>query len=143
MFAHLYAHSAFSFLNGSSSVESLVLRAAQLGQSALVLTDTGSLTGIPSLVRRCQQAGIKPLGGCTVGLSGLGAVTLLANGPTGWASLCRLLTTATLRDVKREATRARRTPTVDWEDLEADHAGLVCLSRSAQQGRLAALLRLR
>ena len=143
MFAHLHTHSAFSFLDGSSSVESLVLRAAQLGQPALALTDNGSLTGIATLTRRCQQAGIKPIGGCTVDISGYGSVTLLADGPTGWASLCQLLTAAALRDVKREATRARRTPPVDWEDLEMHRAGLVCLSGSATHGRLAALVRLR
>lgn len=143
MFAHLHTHSAFSFLDGSSSVESLVLRAAQLGQPALALTDNGSLTGVATLVRRCQQAGIKPLGGCTVVISGLGAVTLLADGTTGWASLCQLLTVSSLRDVKREATRARRTPPVDLEDLETHHAGLICLSGSALHGRLTALVRLR
>lgn len=143
MFVHLHTHSAFSFLDGSSSVESLVLRAAQLGQPALALTDNGSVTGIATLVRRCQQAGIKPLGGSTITLSGYGPVTLLADGPTGWTSLCQLLTVAALRDVKRDAIRARRTPTVDLEDLEASHAGLVCLSGSALHGRLAALVRQR
>ena len=143
MFVHLHTHSAFSHLDGSSSVESLVLRAAHLEQPVLALTDTGSLSGIATLVRRCQQAGIKPLGGCTLPISGLGIVTLLADGPTGWASLCQLLTVSALRDVKREATRARRTPTVDWDDLEASHAGLVCLSGSVQSGRLAALVQQR
>ncbi len=143
MFAHLHTHSAFSFLDGSSSVESLVLRAAQFGQPALALTDNGSVTGIATLVRRCQQAGIKPIGGCTVNISGYGSVTLLADGPAGWASLCQLLTVAALRDVKRDATRAHRTPAVDWEDLEAHHAGLVCLSGSALHGRLATLVRQR
>ncbi len=121
-FVHLSVHSAFSFRDGSSSVEALVLRAAELGQPALALTDAGSVTGVVSFVKRCQQVGIKPIGGCGVAVQGLGRVTLLADGPTGWGSLCRLLSVAALRDVRRKG------PQVTWEDLEEHHAGLVCTS---------------
>ena len=38
-------------------------------------------------------------------MAGLGRLTLLADGPTGWASLCQLLTVAALRDVKREMVK--------------------------------------
>ena len=38
-------------------------------------------------------------------VAGLGRLTLLADGPTGWASLCQLLTVAALRDVKREMVK--------------------------------------
>lgn len=135
-FAHLNVHSAFSFLDGPSAVESLVLRAAELGQPALALTDLNSVTGVVSLVRRCRQAGIKPLGGCEVSVQGLGRLTLLCDGPTGWASLCRLLSAAALRDVKRKG------PLVTWEDLEANQTGLVCFSGQTEIGRVPILLRL-
>ncbi len=141
-FVHLHSQSAFSFLNSSASVEALVLRAAELGQPALALTDTGSITGIPTLVRRCQQAGLKPIGGCEVCISGKGRLTLLADGPAGWASLSALLTLAALRDVKREAVLKHQTPTVDWEDLEVHHDGLVCLTGASMHGHLPVLLRL-
>ena len=141
-FAPLHVHSAFSFLSGASSVEALVLRAAELGLPALALTDTGSVTGIVSLTQKCRKAGIKPLGGCEVALAGLGRLTLLADGPTGWASLCRLLTVAALRDVKREMVKGGAV-SVTWEDLEAGQEGLVCLSGSARHGRIPALLRRR
>ena len=143
-FSHLHVHSAFSFLDGASSVDALVLRAAELGLLALALTDTGGVTGIVSLTQKCRKAGIKPLGGCEVVVAGLGRLTLLADGPTGWASLCRLLTAASLRDVKRdylkrETVKGGAVP-VTWEDLEAGHEGLVCLSGSARHGRIPALL---
>ena len=141
-FVHLNVHSAFSFLDGSSSVESLVLRAAERGQPALALTDFQSLTGVVSFVRRCGQAGIKPIGGCEVAVQGLGRVPLLADGPTGWASLCRLLSAAALRDVGRKGRQKNQGPQVTWEDLEEHHAGLVCLSGQPEDGRVPILLRL-
>ena len=141
-FAPLHVHSAFSFLDGASSVDALVLRAAELGLPALALTDTGSVTGMVSLTRKCRKAGIKPLGGCEVVVAGLGRLTLLADGPTGWASLCRLLTVAALRDVKRETVKGGAVA-VTWEDLEAGREGLVCLSGSARHGRIPALVRRR
>ena len=133
-FVHLHAHSAFSFLSGASSVEGLVLRAAQLGHSALALTDTNSVTGVVALSRRCAKAGIKPLGGCEVILEGGHRLTLLADGPAGWSSLCQLLTAAHLRDPERKGARVR------WEDLEANAAGLVCLSGDSEHGHIAHLL---
>lgn len=133
-FSHLHVHSAFSFLDSSASVQDLVRRASEQGQSALALTDTNSVTGIPSFVKLCAKAGIKPIAGCEVALDGH-RLTLLADGPTGWTSLCQILTAASLRDVKRQGS------TVQWEDLEAHHGGLVCLSGCSQRGRLSALVR--
>jgi error-prone DNA polymerase len=132
--AHLHARSAFSFGDGASSVEALVLRAAEEGQSALALTDTNSVTGIPSLVRRCGQAGIKPIGGTEIILEGGERLTLLCDGPVGFSSLCQILSAAGLRDVKREGFRVR------WEDLSANSCGLVCLSGSPNYGRIPSLL---
>ena len=135
-FPHLHVHSAFSFLDGASSVQDLVLRAAELSLPVMALTDTNSVTGIPSFVKACGKAGVKPIGGCSVSVDGHELV-LLADGPTGWASLCKILTAAGLRDVKRQGLA------ISWNDLEAHQAGLVCLSGSFSRGRLAALIRAR
>ena len=112
-FVHLHTHSAFSFGDGASSVESLVLRAVQFGMPALAITDTMSLSGVPSLVRRCAKAGIAPIGGCEVILEGGDRLTLLADGPAGFSSLSRLLSAAQIRDVKSQGARVR------WEELES------------------------
>lgn len=119
---HLQVHSAFSFGRGTSSVSALVLRAAELGFTSLALTDTNTITGIPELVRRCQKAGIQPIGGCDIVLEGGEHVTLLADGPTGFSSLCQILSAAGLRDSKREGLRIR------LDDLERHADGLVCLA---------------
>lgn len=99
----------------------LVLRAAELGLSALALTDTNSVTGVPELVRCCQKVGIQPIGGCEVVLEGGARLRLLADGPTGFSSLCQILSAAGLRDTGREGLRVRLT------DLERHADGLVCL----------------
>ena len=135
-FPHLHVQSAFSFLDSSASVPDLVLRAAEKGLPALALTDAHSITGVPSLVKLCGKAGVKPIAGCTVRVDG-SEIVLLADGPIGWASLCQILTAAGLRDVKRTGLA------VTWEDLELHHVGLVCLSGSIRRGRLGALLRVR
>lgn len=130
----LHVHSAFSFGSGTSSIASLVLRAAELGLSALALTDTNSITGIPELVRRCQKAGIQPIGGCEVVLEGGARLALLTDGPTGFSSLCQILSAAGLRDVDREGLRVR------LDDLERHSEGLVCLTGAPPKGWIPKLL---
>ncbi len=134
-FPHLHMHSAFSFGDGASSVSALVLRAAEMQVPALALTDTMSLSGVPSLVRRCGQANIKPVGGCEIILEGGQRLTLLADGPAGFASLCRILSLAGMRDIHRDGSRVR------WENLETNAAGVVCLTGSPERGAIPRLLR--
>ncbi|WP_184203971.1 DNA polymerase III subunit alpha [Armatimonas rosea] len=131
---HLHTHSAFSFGSGPSLVSAMVLRAAELGLPSIALTDTNSITGIPELVRRCQKAGIQPIGGCEVVLEGGARLTLLADGPTGFSSLCQILSAAGLRDVERDGLRVR------LEDLERHSEGLVCLTGAPPQGWIPKLL---
>ncbi|MDX1931203.1 MAG: DNA polymerase III subunit alpha [Capsulimonadales bacterium] len=134
-FAHLNTHSAFSFLDGSSAVETLVLAAAEQGQTALALTDRDSVTGVVSLVKRCAKAGIRPIGGCDLTLEGGHRLTLLMDGTRGWTSLCRILTAAHLRDPERKGPRAR------FEEIAPNAAGLVCLSGGPESGEVPLLLR--
>jgi error-prone DNA polymerase len=136
-FVHLNLHSAFSFGDGASSVESLVLLAAEEKMPSLALTDTMSLSGLPSFVRRCQKAGIQPIGGAEVLLEGGRRLTLLADGPKGFSSLSRILSAANLRDPKRHGPRVR------WEDLETNARNLVCLTGAGEDGLLPRLLRRR
>jgi DNA polymerase III alpha subunit len=43
-FVHLHTHSPFSFLDGASSIEALVERAAQLDMPALAITDHNNVS---------------------------------------------------------------------------------------------------
>ena len=61
---HTHVHSDFSTLDGMVSVPDLIARAKSYGQTALALTDHGSVSGLPLFVSEAEKAGIKPLLGC-------------------------------------------------------------------------------
>lgn len=65
-FVHLHVHSEYSLLDGACKVERLVERAAELGMSALALTDHGNLFGVPQFYKAAQKVGIKPILGCEI-----------------------------------------------------------------------------
>ncbi|MCR4399819.1 MAG: PHP domain-containing protein, partial [Syntrophomonadaceae bacterium] len=121
MFIHLHTHSAFSFLDGGSPIDSLVARAAELGMPALALTDHDNLCGAVKFHALARQHGIKPVQGVEVTLAGGHHLTLLARGPEGYRSLCRLLTRAHLANPRGRPRCARG-------DLEAYGGGLIALS---------------
>jgi len=60
---HLHVHTEHSFLDGLSTVEQLVSRVVDLGQSAVAITDHGEVSGHLRLQREADKAGIKPLFG--------------------------------------------------------------------------------
>jgi DNA polymerase-3 subunit alpha len=61
---HLHVHSENSLLDGLSKIDELITRAKEIGSPALALTDHGTCAGIPSFIRSCKKAGIKPIPGC-------------------------------------------------------------------------------
>jgi len=93
----IVARSCYSFLNGPSTPEALVARAAALGMRWLALADDDSLAGAIPFWKACKAAGLKPVLGARVG----GKVYLIRN-RTGYANLCRLITN------QRLAAEARR-----------------------------------
>ncbi|MEW6724466.1 MAG: DNA polymerase III subunit alpha [Bacillota bacterium] len=121
MFTHLHLHSPFSFLDGATALRELVARAAQLGMSALTLTDHDNLCGAVLFQRLALEAGIRPIQGAEVTMEGGYHLTLLATGPAGYSNLCRLLTAAHLGNARGE-------PRVKAETLRKHAAGLIVLS---------------
>ena len=115
-FVHLRVASSYSLRYGVSSPAALVARAAELGQSALALTDRDGVYGAVKFAQACSDAGIAPLlgvdlalgersasmppvgrrdrtparGGVSVDESHPRAVVMARNG-RGWAALCRLV----------------------------------------------------
>jgi error-prone DNA polymerase len=73
-YLELHAASAFSFLQGASSPEALVDRAAELGYPALALLDRDGVYGSPRFHRSAQHVGIRPI---------IGAELTIAHGGTG------------------------------------------------------------
>ena len=122
MYVELHAHSYYSLLDGVSSPEQLVQRAADFDMPALALTDHDALYGLPRFVLAAEQVGIKPIIGVELTLAnGGGHLTLLAENSVGYANLCRLITLARRDQQKGIAALAWR--------LLADHAkGIIALS---------------
>lgn len=131
-FVHLHVHSPFSFLDGASSIEDLVAAAARYGMPALALTDHNNVSGAVRFYRACVAAGIKPLQGVEITLEGGAHLTLLADGPEGYANLCRLLSRAHLDFPCGE-------PQVAETVLAAHSTGLLALS-GCRRGEIPALL---
>lgn len=138
---HLHVHSHFTLLGGAASVEALAQRAAADGLTHLALTDDHALYGAVVFSRACRAAGVQPIIGMAVRVQplaereldqsdggGLGLLTLLAAGPEGYRSLCRLSSLVQGRPDRLEAAAAG----LSWDALKADSAGLICLSGGRQ-----------
>ena len=63
-FNHLHVHTEFSTLDGMAKIEELVLRAKELGQQAIAITDHGTMSGHYDFEVICNKHGIKPVLGC-------------------------------------------------------------------------------
>ncbi|BDI32598.1 DNA-directed DNA polymerase [Capsulimonas corticalis] len=128
MFIHLHVHSPFSFLDGASSIEDLVRRAAQQGMGALALTDHNSLTAAIKFHRCCADYGIKPIFGTELTLDDGSHLTLLAASRTGYGNICHLLSLA-------YAHGGRLSPALPWALLSLYSESVICLS-GCRQGKI-------
>ncbi len=154
-YVELHCHSAFSFLDGVSLPDELIQRAAELGHTALALTDHNSVSGSMELA---QAAGgervVRAIHGAEIDLapvaggeragddrSGRGGfhgeevdgrhLTLLVGDARGWSNLCRIITRAHAHT--REG-RERGEPSVGLQTVLEHAEGLVCLTGCAERG---------
>lgn len=72
-FVHLHNHTEHSSLDGLAKIQSTAKTAAALGQTAMAITDHGSLSGAWRFTKAAKAAGIKPIIGCL--LSGQEIIT--------------------------------------------------------------------
>ena len=75
-FAHLHTHTEHSALDGLARIKSLPQVAADLGQTAMAITDHGSLTGVWKFNKACKAAGIKPIMGIEAYMAVTGSTRL-------------------------------------------------------------------
>ncbi|MGH2687079.1 MAG: PHP domain-containing protein, partial [Actinomycetota bacterium] len=122
LFVHLHCRSCFSLKDGAFTPEALAGRAAELGMPAVALTDRDNLIGAVRFTDACHAAGVKPILGArlSLGRDRTGAVVLLARDARGYANLCRLITSANMRDERGE-------PWLSPREVMARAEGLVCL----------------
>ncbi|MFL5931353.1 MAG: PHP domain-containing protein, partial [Gaiellaceae bacterium] len=133
-YVELHAHSAYSFLDGASHPEELAARAAELGYSALAVTDHDGLYGSLEFAHAAKAFGVRPITGAEVTLADGAHVTLLVESARGYANLCRLLTEAHRHTRVPGRETELLPPALEQTLLEELNEGLVCLSGCARHG---------
>src|SRR5439155_2955640 len=104
-YAELHCHTNFSFLDGASHPEELVEEAARLGLEALAVTDHDGMYGVVRFAEAAAAVGMPTVFGAELTLDLTrpqpGAadpegrhLVVLARDPTGYASLCRVISQA-------------------------------------------------
>ena len=88
----LHLHSHWSLLDGVPSIGEIVEFAQASDLAALALTDTNAMYGAMEFVAACRKAGIAPILGAELTLTGGTSLVLLAQTLSGYGNLCRLVT---------------------------------------------------
>ena len=65
-FVHLHVHSEYSLLDGACRIKDMIKRAKKLNQSAIAITDHGSMYGVMEFYKTAKSEGVKPIIGCEV-----------------------------------------------------------------------------
>ena len=135
-FAHLHLHSEYSLLDGANRIKPLLQHVADLGMTAVALTDHGNLHGAVEFYTAAQKCGIKPILGIeayvapeqramraksTKGPDGGFHLVLLARTNTGWGNLLRLSSDAYLQGFYHK-------PRMDRTTLEQFGEGLIAIN---------------
>ncbi|PUA30076.1 MAG: error-prone DNA polymerase [Cellvibrio sp. 79] len=96
-YTHLHTITNFTFLSGASHPQEMVTRAAELGYSAIAITDECSLAGVVKAFSAAQKCGIELIIGSHFFLSN--GITLIAIAPTriAYAELSGFITLARRR----------------------------------------------
>ncbi len=147
-YAELHCHSYYSFHDGASSLEELLVRARELGYRALALTDHDNLCGAMRFAQLAKSVDIKGIIGAEITI---GAppypnplpskekekvtphhLTLLAQNSEGYKNLCRLITAA-------HNSGERNKPELSPRLLGEHASGLIALS-GCPHGELAELI---
>lgn len=106
-FVHLNVRSGYSFFQSTIKINQLIERTAQLGMSAVALTDIGIMAGIMEFHDKAAASGIKPIIGATIQLLPSIAsdalaelrpslLTLLCENMEGYRNLCLLVSSTSV-----------------------------------------------
>ena len=91
-YVELHCHSNYSFKEGASSLEELIIRADELKYPSLALTDHDNMSGAMEFSRIANSVGIHPITGVEISLTDGSHLTLLAETRQGYANICNLVT---------------------------------------------------
>ena len=131
-FIHLRVRSAYSLLEGAIKATDIAALAIKEGAPAAALTDRTNLFGALEFSQAMKDAGVQPIIGCTLPVSGIGegraerwarapTVVLLAQNEVGWLNLMALSSQAYLQSDTDE-------PLVPWTLVAERSEGLILLS---------------
>jgi DNA polymerase-3 subunit alpha len=131
-FVHLRVRSAYSLLEGAIKTADIAALALKDGAPAAALTDRGNLFGALEFSQAMKDAGVQPIIGCALPVSGIGegraerwarapCVVLLAQNEAGWRNLMVLSSLAFLESAADE-------PVVPWDKVVAHSEGVILLS---------------
>jgi error-prone DNA polymerase len=101
-YAELHAKTNFSFLEGASHPDELVLRAAELGYAALAVTDRNSLAGVVRAHGAAKQLGLKLVIGAQIDVLDAPPVVLWTTDRASYGRLARLITCGRRQALKGE-----------------------------------------
>src|ERR1035437_4882067 len=93
-YTELHCHSYYSFHDGASSLEELLLRSKELGYRTLAITDHNNLCGAMRYAQLTRSLDFKGIIGAEIALTGGFHLTVLAKDRQGYRNLCRLITAA-------------------------------------------------
>ena len=133
-YAELHCHSAFSFLDGVSLPDEIVVSALELGYDTLALTDHNTVSGSMEFAVAAHALGLRALHGSELELDNGRHVTLLVEDASGWANLCRILTRAHAHTREGRPGAPPTEPSTPLETILEHSEGLVCLSGCALHG---------
>ena len=133
-FVHLHLHTEYSLLDGATRISAIADKALALGQSAVAITDHGTMYGVVEFYNALRAKGIKPIIGCEVYVAARGRFSkegkqdisghhliLLCKNEIGYRNLCYMVSESFINGFYSK-------PRIDMELLRDHHEGLVCLS---------------
>lgn len=127
MFNHLHVHTEYSPLDGLSKIEDLIIRAKELGQTAMAITDHGSTSGLYEASKLSKKHNFKILYGSEFYFENAGEsrkaghLILIAKNNQGLANLFKLQAMAYMDNFYYK-------PRLNLSMLSSNSEGLICLS---------------
>lgn len=128
-YSELFCQSNYSFLEGASHAEELVLQADFLRYKALAVTDECSVAGIVKVHSAIKQhkLSLKQIVGSMFWLNDECQVVLLCPNRTAYAELCRIITNARRRSSKGHYQLS------EWDIMSAKHCFILWLPQQKNE----------
>ena len=141
-FVELGVTSAFSFLRGASDATDLALTAHAHGYDALGLADLNTLAGVVRLHTEAKKAGLRPVIGCRLHLTGGEQFLAYPTDRAAYGRLCTLLSKGKMHDADGQ-WQAKGVCDISLADLAqyAEGLHLIALPDASLAKRLPHLIR--